>query len=200
MRSITQKLGAFCAVITLCGPLESSLAEAQKSDWGVGGYVGQFYDSYPEALLGGQDTNFLNQYIAGLTVSKTVWRSEQYPLSLEIEGLLAYQAGKASLGEIGVVPVFRWSGFPWNNFIQTDLRFGPVGLSWTSSLSPLERNSKGGSQWLNLLIVDLGFSLPGNKESEIFIRLQHRCSLFNIMNDYGTNGEDFLALGFRRNF
>jgi hypothetical protein len=191
---------AFAILLTVFFPVQSTLAEDSKYDMSLGVYGGQFYKPHPEALLTGQKTEFKDQYISSLVFTKTLWQSASYPLSVEIEGVLSYQFGVASLGEIGVVPVLRWDGFPWNEYLKTDFRFGPIGLSYTSSVSPMERNEKGGSQWLNFLIVELGFSLPSSKEKEMFIRLHHRCSIFNTMNDYGTNGEDFLAVGFRSYF
>jgi hypothetical protein len=172
--------------------------EGQELRWGT--YVGRYYDTSPSALVSGKNTRFENQYIGAISLSKTLWRSERHPLSIEIEGVAAYQSGMHSLGEFGIVPVVRWEGFPWSHQVPTSLRFGPLGLSWTTTVSPLERSHKGGSQLLNFLIVDLGFSLPGKKDNEIFLRLHHRCSLFNKLNNNGANGEDFLAVGFRHSF
>lgn len=187
-------------LVTLLLPVQSALADDSKHDASLGAYVGQFYNTYPEALLLGQKTEFKDQYIASLSLTKKTWQSASLPLSIEIEGVLSYQFGKASIGEIGVVPVFRWDGFPWNESLKTDLRFGPLGLSYTSSVSPLERSAKGGSRWLNFLMPEVGFSLPSSKGKEVFLRLHHRCSLFNTLNDYGTNGEDFFGVGFRSYF
>jgi len=30
--------------------------------------------------------------------------------------------------------------------------------------------------------------------------LHHRCTIYDLMNNYGANGEDFFALGWRRRF
>ena len=175
-------------------------AETRDHEYSVGGYIGQFYDSNPIKFLGGLGTTFENHYIGALTISKTLWQSETYPLAVEIEGDAAYQFGEFELGEFGIVPVIRWRGFPWNHYLPTTFRFGPIGLSWTTSVSPFEKTNKGGSQWLNFLIVDVGVSLLGHENNEVFLRLHHRCSMFESMNDYDTNGEDFLAIGFRHYF
>ena len=171
-----------------------------ESGWSIGGYGGQYYDSEPAGVINGH-ANFLNQYIVAVTASRTVWRSEPLPLSLEIDGMLGYQFGLASLGEIAIAPVLRWSSFPWKEVLQTDLRVGPLGVSYTTSVSPLERGPNGnGSHTLNFLLIELAFSLPEMKSKEVFVRLHHRCSMYDLLNKYGANGEDFLALGYRHHF
>jgi hypothetical protein len=175
-------------------------AMAKEPEWSLGAYGGKYYDTEPAGFLKG-DANFKDQYIFALNVGKTVWRSATLPLSLEIDAVLAQQSGQASLTEIAIAPVARWSGFPWNHVLQTDLRLGPLGLSYTPYVSPLERDSAGrGSQFLNFLMIETAFSQPGNKNDEVFLRLHHRCTIYDLMNDYGANGEDFFGIGYRRYF
>jgi hypothetical protein len=164
-------------------------------------YGGQYYDSEPAGLLTNGNATFLSQYLVALTASRTIWRSEALPISLEIDGMIGQQFGLASLSEIGMAPVLRWSSFPWKEILQTDVRFGPLGVSYTATVSPLERNKYGsGSNTLNLLLIEFDFSLPRMKSKEVFVRLHHRCAIYDLLNNYGVNGEDFLALGYRRYF
>ncbi len=176
------------------------LARCQPFDWSIGAYAGPYYDSEPAGLTEGR-ARFSDQYLFALTASKTLWRSPTLPLSLELDGMLGQQSGVASLTEVALVPVLRWSRFPWNNSVQTDLRLGPLGVSYTSSVSPLERSSDGrGSQTLNFLMIELAFSRPSQQAEEVFVRLHHRCALYDSLNDYGANGEDFLTFGYRHRF
>lgn len=175
-------------------------AFCNESDWSIGGYAGQYYDSEPAGIIN-RHANYLNQYLVAITASQTVWRSESLPLSVEIDGMVGYQFGLASLEEIAVAPVFRWSSFPWNELLQTDFRVGPLGVSYTTTVSPLERGTMDrGSHFLNLFLVELAFSLPQAKSEEIFFRLHHRCSIYDMLNNYGANGEDFIALGYRHHY
>ena len=168
-----------------------------KKDWSIGGYAGQYYDTEPAGFTQGK-AHYLNQYIVAITASKTLWRAESLPLALEIDGMLGFQFGLASLQEVAIAPVLRWNGFPWNETLQTGFRFGPVGASYTTAVSPIERGPSGdGSHILNFLMIELDFSLPDNKSKEVFLRLHHRCSLYDLLNNYGANGEDFFALGYR---
>lgn len=176
----------------------SAIAFGDEPDWSIGGYGGQYYDSEPAGLTHG-NARFLGQYIVALTASKTVWRSQGFPLALEMDGMIGHQFGLASLDEIAIAPVIRWSSFPWNETLQTDFRFAPLGVSYTTSVSPLELGNNGlGSRTLNFLMIELDFSLPRMKSKEVFVRLHHRCDIYDLLNKYGANGEDFLVFGYRR--
>jgi hypothetical protein len=189
-------LGAFLSALLV---LPSS-AICEELDWSIGTYVGQYYDSEPAGWTQ-RRANYLDQYMVALTGSKTIWRSKTLPMSLEIDGMIGQQSGVASLTEIAVVPILRWSSFPWKDIVQTDLRLGPLGVSYTSSVSPLERGTNGrGSQTLGFLVIELAFSRPSKKSEEFFARLHHRCAVYDRINDYGANGEDYFALGYRHRF
>ncbi|NBW24459.1 MAG: hypothetical protein EBR89_03295 [Betaproteobacteria bacterium] len=178
----------------------AGFAMAKDPEWSMGVYGGPYYDTMPAGFLAG-DAHFKDQYLLALTASKTLWRSASLPLALEIDGMVGQQFGQAAVTEVAVAPVLRWSGFPWNHVLQTDLRLGPLGISYTPSVSPLERDNAGrGSQFLNFLMIETAFSKPGNKHHEVFLRLHHRCTIYDLINDYGANGEDFFGIGYRRYF
>ena len=175
-------------------------AYCADSEWSIGGYVGKYYDTEPAGFTQG-NARFRNQYIVAFTASNTIWRSEWLPLSLEMDGMVGHQFGLATLDEIAIAPVVRWSSFPWNKFLHTDFRVGPLGISYTTTVSPLEQGPSGdGSRTLNFLMLELDFSLPQKKSEEFFMRLHHRCSVYNKLNNYGANGEDFFVVGYRHNF
>lgn len=185
------------AAASLLWPLH---AQGQTSDWSMGVYGGQYYDTEPAGLVNGH-AGFVSQYLLALTASKTLWQSQTQPLALELDGMVGQQWGQASLTEVGVLPMLRWSGFPWNQTLPTAVRFGPLGLSYTSQVSPLELGSEGrGSQWLNFLVLELNVSRPSDTRQAYFVRLHHRCAIYDRINSYGANGEDFLALGYRVKF
>ena len=191
-----RKLGLFLFALLLL----ALQARAEESGWSFGVYGGKYYDSEPAGFTQGR-ANFLNQHLLALTASKTVWRSESLPMSVEIDGMLGQQFGLDSLTEVAVAPVLRWSSFPWNHVLQTDLRLAPLGLSYTSKVSSLELGTEGkGSRMLNLLLIELAFSRPQQRSDEWFVRLHHRCAVYDMLNNYGANGEDFLAFGYRRRF
>lgn len=175
-------------------------AMAAEPDWSFGAYAGRYHDAEPAGAITGK-ANYLDQYMVALTASKTVWRSSSLPMSLEIDGMLGQQSGIATLTEVAVAPALRWSGFPWSNVLRTDLRLAPLGISYTSTVSPLELGPDGkGTRTLNYLFIELAVSRPAAVADEFFVRLHHRCAIYDLLNNYGANGEDFLALGYRYRF
>lgn len=173
---------------------------SEEYDWSVGAYAGQYYDTEPAGFTQG-NARFLNQHIVAITASKTLWRSEMLPLALEMDGMLGHQFGLATLDEIAIAPALRWSSFPWKELLQTDFRFAPLGISYTTIVSPLEQGLDGnGSRTLNFLMLELDFSSPQKRSEEVFLRLHHRCSIYNKLNAYGANGEDFFVMGYRHYF
>ena len=189
-----------CSAFLAAALILSSNARAQEPNWSIGAYAGRYHDLEPAGFIQGR-ANFLDQYLVALTANKTVWRSTSWPLTLEIDAMIGQQSGLASLTEIAVAPALRWSGFPWNNTLHTSVAFAPFGISHTTSVSPLERGRDGlGARTLNWLFLEVAFSRPGDKANEFFMRLHHRCTIYDLINDFGANGEDFFALGFRRRF
>lgn len=190
----------WCACVLAAWTLWPARAADEGRDWSLGVYAGPYYDSEPAGLTQGR-ANFLDQHLLALTGSKTVWRSRSLPLTLEIDAMLGQQYGQVALTEVAVAPAVRWSGFPGRHLVQVDLRLAPLGLSHTSIVSPLERGPDGrGSRTLNYLFIELAFASPRSPENEFFVRLHHRCSLYDQLNNYGANGEDFLAVGYRYRF
>jgi hypothetical protein len=194
------RFAALCgAIVFLAASLVPSAA-AQEPEWGVGAYIGKYYDTEPAGALTGR-AGFEDHYLLALTGSKTLWRADTLPLTLELDGMVGWQEGKASLSEMAVAPALRWSGLSLGDSLRIDLRAAPLGISHTSSVSPMEHGRNGqGSQTLNWLFLEATFYRPSDKSNELFVRLHHRCAIYDVLNDYGANGEDFLSLGFRRRF
>ena len=178
-------------------PMLPVTALSGESDWRVGAYAGQYYDSEPAGFTQG-NANYLSHYMLAVTASRQLWHSNDFPLALEVDGMIGHQFGLATLNEIAIAPALSWGGFPWQDTLPTHFRVAPVGISYTTSISPLERGSAGnGSSTLNFLFIELAFSASQEKSKEVFIRLHHRCAVYDLLNNYGANGEDFLSVGYR---
>ena len=72
----------------LSGVLLASLlwvpaARAQAYDWSIGAYAGQYYDTEPAGWTQG-NAGYLDHYMVALTGSKTLWRSENWKLALQV--------------------------------------------------------------------------------------------------------------------
>lgn len=53
-----------------------------------------------------------------------------------------------------------------------------------------------GSRTLNFLLIELAFSHPDKRKDVYFVRLHRRCTIYELLNSYGANGEDSLSLGY----
>ena len=194
-KALSHRLG--CALFT--GLLAMPVC-AHDGDWTMGVYAGQYHNQEPASFLAGR-SEFKNHYIFAVTASKRLWRAQNWPLELEMDVMLGQQWGQATLSEVAAAPVLRWSGLPGRDKLAVDVRAGPLGISYTNMISPLERGvNDQGSRTLNFLMLELTASTPKNPQSEWFARLHHRCTIYDLMNNYGANGEDFFALGWRRRF
>ncbi len=195
-----QLLRTGCALALAAWLALPGAVRAAEKDWSLGAYAGQYYDTEPAGIIKGDGT-FLSQYMVALTGSKTLWRAASWPLALELDATLAHQWGIATLQEFAIAPVLRWSGFPWNHVLPTSVRAGPLGWSHTTMVSPLEVSESGeGQRNLNFLMLELTFSRRAAREHEVFVRLHHRCTIYDLLNNYGANGQDFLTFGYRRFF
>ncbi len=175
-------------------------ARTVDAEWSLGLYGGMFYNTSPIQLFMLEKPQFRKHYILATNGTRTLWQSESWPVSVVMDVVVARQSGQANLTEVSAAPVLQWSGFPWSNRLRTVFGFGPFGASWLSKVSPLERSSKGGSPWLNFLVLEVAFAHPAKPRDVLFIRLHHRCGILGLLNDYGMNGEDFLVVGYRRHF
>ncbi|PID49890.1 MAG: hypothetical protein CR991_04390 [Proteobacteria bacterium] len=177
---------------------------AGGGSFGLAIYAGQFYDSTPiKALTGFRDSQFEDHYMFGLAVNREIWASANWPVSVELEGVMAQQFGKADLTELAVAPVLKWQPFASSSLLSgVQVRFAPVGVSWLSKPSPMEPQDKQNGRFLNYLVAELAVSTANKQlsESEIFVRLHHRCTVFELWGDNVKNGEDFLAVGYRHYF
>lgn len=201
--TFTSQLGSRCfavAVTALCWTLHPTLAMAQEQNWSAGIYAGKYYDTEPGGFLAGR-AGFVDQYLLAFTARKTIWQSATLPLALDLDGMVGIQGGVATLGEVAVAPALRWSGFPWQKYLHTSISAAPLGISYTPYVSPLERGKDGrGSQFLNFLFLEIAVANSRDKSTEVFARLHHRSTIYDLLNDYGANGEDFLTFGYRRRF
>ncbi len=192
----------FCLILTLSAMLlglhGQAQAQSRDSSWGL--YAGKYHDAEPAGAIAGT-ANYTDHYMLALTGSTTLWKSQDWPLALELDGMIGQQWGKASLTEVAVAPAIRWSGFPWRDVLRTDLRLAPLGISYTSEVGPMERGANGqGTRTLNFLFVEAAFSRPQTPDTEFFVRLHHRCAIYDLLNSNGANGEDFLSFGLRFKF
>jgi hypothetical protein len=93
------------------------VALSNELDWSMGGYAGKYYDTEPAGFINGRG-NFLDHHLVALTASKTIWRSQSLPLSVELDAMIGLQSGVASFGEVAFAPALRWGDSPGTIFCK----------------------------------------------------------------------------------
>ncbi|MCB1828275.1 MAG: hypothetical protein KDH94_07580, partial [Coxiellaceae bacterium] len=87
---------------------------------------------------------------------------------------------------------FRWTEFPWNDYLRTNLCVGE-GISRISRVTRRERlNSDDVQKFINYLSFEAAFALPSHPFFEVFARMHHRSGVFGL---YGAKNCGSTAIG-----
>ena len=125
----------------------------------LGGYVGVLTNKalVDITLLRPWRQDFKSGLLVDAHAIYTAYRFQSIPLDLEIEGGVAKRFGNAYTGnqwEFDLIPMARWTNFPWNDYVYTNFRLGLFGASYVTGVSGFERDfdsSRHGNGFLNLL-------------------------------------------------
>lgn len=170
----------------------------------LGGYVGVLTKEalVDITLLRPWRQNFQPGVIVDGHAIYTAYRFQSIPIELEIEGGVAKRFGSAYAGnqwEFDLIPMARWTYFPWNDYIYTNFRLGLLGASYVTGVSGFERDfdsSHNGNKFLNLLIPELTFSPSKEAPFEVFVRVHHRSGMFGAINGV-HGGSNYISTGMR---
>jgi len=121
-------------------------------------------------------------------------------LSLDTELFYARHFGRESYNEFGATAFVRWHQFPWNDHVRTSFAVG-VGPSYTTIYPKLEAQNlpEDRSKILNQFNLELTLALPEYAETALIGRLQHRSSVFGLINGV-HHASNFLTVGVRQEF
>ena len=201
---------ALCAAAPLladesAGPNDTAADQATNaapspSNWRVGFSVGALtHQSLDGLFYQIEIPSFHHSYIADLDGVYTLHRFKALPLDLEVQGEVARRFGMDRQSEVDLISVLRWKKFPWNDKLYTNFRFGFLGGSYASSISPWEKQDSGdnkGSKFLQLLVGEFTFSPSENAGYEAFIGLHHRSGIFGLIGGV-TGGSNYFLVGVR---
>ena len=127
----------------------------------------------------------------GIAVDKNlikVWK-----VDIDIEGQLLKHMGVDQHWEIAGAALGRWTEFPWNEYVLTNISLG-VGLSYATRLPSFEGIKHGSlEQTLAYLQFEVTASHPRYPNWAFVYRLHHRSGIFGVFGDvHGASN----ALGF----
>jgi hypothetical protein len=182
----------FAFLLTLAG-LASARAASAVSVFGAW----TLDNEWDEVFLAPGEIRFENAGLAGLGLSRTVWRPHA-DLALELEGQLVRHFGDQDHWEVNApLATFRWTGLPRLGGLDPSFSFG-LGFSVASETPALEKRLNGDSQPAMIYWkVEIGADLP-RPGWRLFGRLHHRSTGYGLFGDEG--GANAIGLGLRRRF
>jgi len=178
---------------------------ADLSSWRFGAYAGMLNDDYLHNLEFSPWHSahmFLPYYLVAADATYSVMDFPYVPAGLDLDLVAAEHFGGQEFAEFVVVPGVRWKWFPWNDYIYTNLRVGPVGVSYDTSISRVEAaETKGGrtSQFLSALEEEVTFAPSASSKWEVFVRIHHRSGIYGRI-DGVNGGTNYVTAGWRTGF
>lgn len=179
----------------------SSAVAQDAPDQNVFFFGGRFSSDYFELALNPVGTNYENNFIGGVGYQNFFYGEDGgFKLGAELGASL--RLGTQSSTELWAGPVFRA-----DRFIQTD-QFAvsasvTVGLSVASGTIGIEAQREidegGDSTLLYYLGPEVSLSLPGDSDTELFLRVHHRSGGWKSLGNM-RDGANAVALGLRWSF
>lgn len=92
--------------------------------------------------------------------------------------------------------MFRFTSFPWNQYVTTSLVIGE-GVSYVTAIPSLEqKDNVKTKRLLNYLMFEATFSHPSYPEWQLLTRIHHRSGAFGLY-QAGNTGSNDIAIGLR---
>lgn len=142
--------------------------------------------------------DYIDSYLSVLIIGRELATYKNY-FAVEAEGQLGKHFGFQDHFECNALLVLRWLLFPWDDFVDTSFAIGE-GISLASKEPGVEVHRLGKtSRFLNYLIVDIAFQVPGRPHWSLFARFHHRSGIFGLINGV-SGGSNIVGAGVRYSF
>lgn len=187
-------------------PKQASLLSASDiANWSFGGFAGVYNHgrlTIIELEPWRVRNDWARDYMVGANAVFKIAHLPLLPVDLELDLSVGDLFGKGNIFEFGALPELRWKWFPWNQFLYTNMRWGPTGVSYTTGLSAVEASDTTHdrtSRFLNLDVFEFTFAPNDHSRWEAFVRNQHRSGIYGLIN--GVNGgSNYVNIGMRAHF
>lgn len=180
-------------------------APGDPHSWRVGVFGGVYNNGYlrqlqltPWSAAG----EFRRSYLLGADATYTVAQLPYLPVDFELYFVAAHHFGDQSYEEFAFTPTFRWKWFPWNDYVYTNLRIGPFGVSYATQIPNLELEysvNHRDSKVLNAFVYELTFAPSRDSAWEAVFKIHHRSGIYGRING-ADSGANWVALGLREHF
>jgi hypothetical protein len=177
------------------------------SNWRFGGYVGQFtlqrlsVLEFTPWLLNMRDFK-PPAFIETVDVHYKAVELPFVPLTVGADFNVSRHFGGENYSEFAFAPTLTWDWFPWNNYVYTRYRVGPIGISYDTSKSALEATQTFGrrtTKLLNYAMAELILAPSKDSKWEVFGGVHHRCGVYGLIS-HVNGGESYTYVGFRAGF
>jgi hypothetical protein len=113
---------------------------------------------------------------------------------------LAKRFGPADGFESWVVLFFRWTYFPWNQYLRTSVGVG-IGPSLSNDVSVISGSvvSNSGVHVVNYFSPEITLGLPSGPRWDAVIRFQHRSPIWGLL-PLSSGAPQFVTVGLRFRF
>lgn len=187
--------------LALCAASSATSSELQPGDYFVGVYGGQAAKERLLDIVTRYNTGFIDSYLVAVAPGKVLARSERLRHDLEVQWV--HHWGEQSHWEANLAYMVRWTQFPWNERVATNVGLG-AGVSWASEVPFIEPRAKAlgeeeSTRLLGYVAIELELAPPGEADWAGFVRLHHRSDAFGLFHDT-RGGSNFITLGVRRYF
>lgn len=176
----------------------------EARNWKVGAYAGVYdhgrllYLAYMPWRTSARDLDSSGWLFA----ANATYRMLDFPflpISIELDAMAGVHAGRQGFLEFGVLPMFRWRWFPWNDFVYTTYRMGVIGPNYATAISTLEQGDtylRRTARFLNFYVSEFTFSSSETANWEAFVRIHHRSGAYGRVNGV-HGGSNYVSVGAR---
>jgi len=109
--------------------------------------------------------------------------------------------GDMQAAEFWGAVAFRWTAFPWNNYVKTTIAISE-GISLATQVDTVERDANpnhAGSIFLNYFSPELTLSIPRYEKYELVFCIHHRSGLYGLIDNVNA-GSQSGTVGLRIHF
>jgi len=175
------------------------------TNWRFGAYGGQINQARLLSIEWSpwSDVNkFSHGYMAALDATVNLVKTPYLPITIGVDLNVSQHFGQQTYYEVAAAPTVTWDWFPWNNYVYTRYRIGPLGGSYDTALSrseATETSTGKTSRFLNYHVSEWIFSPSKDSKWEVFIGVHHRCGIYGLI-DHVDGGENYVTAGWRAGF
>lgn len=107
-----------------------------------------------------------------------------------------YGRNEHTIYEVEPYLIFRWTHFPWDEYVNTSLALGE-GVSYVTAVPAIEKKDNDNTKrFLNYLMLEVTVAPPQYPHWQLVARIHHRSGAYGLYHA-GNSGSNTIGLGLR---